>query len=315
MPEIIAEFCQNHLGDRSIMKRMINQAVSAGADFAKIQTLHSDSLSFRPRFEEGLKKNGGVEVIKRPYGPEYERLKAIDIDLDTHRWFIDECHRSGIKAMTTVFTRGVVDELARMDWDGIKVASYDCASFSLLRDLADRFERIFVSTGATYDDEIEKTARILENTDLTLLHCVTIYPTPLDQLHLNRMEYLRKFSTRVGFSDHSLVARDGIKASLAALYLGADVIERHFTVLEADQTKDGPISVDREQLKRIVQFAQSSTEEQRSIIEEHVPEFQVTLGECHRPLSAEELLNRDYYRGRFVTKAPDGTETSNWEEE
>ena len=315
MPEIIAEFCQNHLGDREIMKRMIDQAVSAGADFAKIQTIHSEDLSHRQRFEEGVMKNGKVEVIKRPFQPEYERLKAIDIDLDTHRWFIDQCHQSGIKALTTAFTRGVVDELGRMEWDGIKVASYDCASFPLLRDLAEKFDRIFVSTGATYDHEIERAAGILKEKDLTLLHCVTIYPTPLDQLHLKRMGFLRKYSSKVGFSDHSLVARDGIKASLAALHLGADVIERHFTVLEEDKTKDGPVSINQKQLENIVRFAHLSPNEQRAIIEDQLPEFTITLGESHRGLSKEELLNRDYYRGRFVTKAADGTEKSNWEED
>ena len=102
---------------------------------------------------------------------------------------------------------------------------------------------------------------------------------------------------------------------MAALYLGADVIERHFTVLQTDQTKDGPVSVNREQLENIVRFAHLGPNEQKSIIEQKVPEFDITLGESRRALSKEELLNRDYYRGRFVTKAADGSEISNWEEE
>ena len=314
MGNIIAELCQNHLGDRATMRKMIQAAADAGADYVKTQTIRAEFLTHRSRFDEGVVENGVTKVIKRPYQAEYERLRLLDIDMDDHRWFIEQCHEAGVKAMTTVFTRGVVDELAAMDWDAVKVASYDCASFPLLNDLKSRFKKLFVSTGATYDEEIEKAASILKGADFTFLHCVTIYPPPLDKLDLSRIDYLRKFSPVVGFSDHTLVSRDGIKAAAAALYYGAEVIERHFTILDADQTKDGPVSITPALLEELVGVARMGREELKEYIDAMVPEFETMIGSSQRELSAEELLNRDYYRGRFATKTSDEKTIFNWEE-
>ena len=314
MGTIIAELCQNHKGDRETMRKLIHAAAESGADYVKTQSIRAEFLAHRPRFDEGVVENGVIKVIKRPYQEEYDRLRLLDIDMEDHRWFINQCHEMGVKAMTTIFTRGVVDELATMEWDAIKVASYDCASFPLLRDLKSRFKKLFVSTGATYDKEIEKAAGILKGTDYTFLHCVTIYPTPLDKLDLSRIDYLRQFSPNVGFSDHTLVSRDGIKGAVAALYYGAEVIERHFTILEADQTKDGPVSITPALLKELVDYAQKNREELKEYVEESIPEYRSMLGNKQRKLSPEELLNRDYYRGRFTTKDPEGKHLYNWEE-
>ena len=313
MGTIIAELCQNHSGDRAVMRKMIRAAAEAGADYAKIQTIRAEFLSHRPRFDEGVVENGVTKVIKRPYQAEYERLQQMDIDMDDHRWFIGECRAAGIKSMTTAFTRGVVDELAAMDWDAVKVASYDCASFPLLCDLKSRFKKIFVSTGATYDEEIEQAADILQGSDFTFLHCVTIYPTPLDKLDLSRIDYLKEFSPGVGFSDHTLVSRDGIKAAAAALHYGAETIERHFTILGPNQTKDGPVSITPALLKELVGLSRMTREELKEYIDAKVPEYETMIGDSRRQLSTGELLNRDYYRGRFATKTPNGKTSYNWE--
>src|SRR5262249_6072407 len=222
MAIVIAECCQNHNGDKNILQEMIWSAAEAGADFAKVQFIYADDLVYRERFEQGLTEDNIVKVIKRPYKSEYERLKNLEIASDDHAWFIAECQRAKIKPLTTVFTRGGVRAAARLGLREIKLASYDCASYPLIKEVREQFAHLFVSTGATYDEEIAKTAEILNGTSFSFLHCVTIYPTPLDQLHLNRMDYLRQFTSSVGFSDHTLVERDGIKASAVALHLGAD---------------------------------------------------------------------------------------------
>ena len=175
-------------------------------------------------------------------------------------------------------------------------------------------KKIFISTGATFDEEIEKAASILKGTDFSFLHCITIYPTPLEKIYLSRMDYLKQFSPNVGFSDHALVSRDGIKASAAALYFGAEVIERHFTILGADNTKDGPVSITPNLLKELVSLSCITKEELYEYIKEKVPEYTTMLGSRQRELSSEELLNRDYYRGRFATKTTEGQTIYNWEE-
>ena len=185
------------------------------------------------------------------------------------------------------------------------MASYDCASYPLLRDLMKHSDHLYISTGATYDEEVEKAAQVLGQHSYTFLQCVTIYPTPLEALNLWRMEFLRQFTPRVGFSDHSLVARDGLKASLVALWLGADVVEHHFTLLPSDATKDGPVSINPEQLKTLVSFAHMPQEDLKRVVQEQVGDHRFMLGTARRKLSPPEELNRDYYRGRFASRVRD----------
>lgn len=313
MAHVIAECCQNHRGDRGLLKEMIWAAKEAGADYVKIQSMLADDLTFRERFETGLTENGITKVIRRPYQAEYTRLKPMDLDDDSHRWFIEECRTAGIKPLTTPFSRSRLPFLASLPWKEIKVASYDCASYPFIKELKGSFDHLFISTGATYDEEFRKTADILKGHSFTFLHCITIYPTPLNQLNLSRMDWLRQFTPSVGFSDHTLVARDGLKAPLAALAYGADVIERHFTILPADQTKDGPVSINPAQLKELVAFARLPLTDRQRIAEAEIHELPSMRGNAVRPLSHEELINRDYYRGRFASKK-NGKDVFNWEE-
>ncbi len=313
MRTIIAELCQNHNGDLALLKEMVWAAAEAGATYAKIQSMLADDLTCRARFEEGKWENGVQTVIKRPYQPEYDRLKPMDLDDDAHYLFAEECAKAGIKPLTTVFSRSRIPFVASLGWDAVKVASYDCASYPMIRELKEHFPHLYISTGSTFDHEIETTAGLLAGHSFTLLHCVTIYPTPLDELNLARLDYLKRLAPSVGFSDHSLVARDGIKASIAAMYYGADVIERHFTVLPADKTKDGPVSINPEQLAALVAFARMSNSELEDYVKREIPEYENMIGTKKRSLSHVENLNRDYYRGRFASKV-DGEVVYNWED-
>ncbi len=310
---IIAEFCQNHKGNLSLLKEMVWAAAEAGATYAKVQSMLADDLTFRERFEEGLWEGEKQVAIKRPYKPEYERLKPMDMTDEAHRFFGEACKKAGIKPMTTIFSRSRIPFVASLGWDAVKVASYDCASYPMLRELKEHFAYLFISTGATYDHEIEGAAKLLQGHAFSFLHAVTIYPTPLNEFHLARMEYLRQFTPSVGMSDHSLVSRDGIKAAMIALSLGADVIERHFTILPADATKDGPVSINPEQLKQLVDFSRLPLDERKAIVEREIPGYEQAIGLRTRPLSHTEELNRDYYRGRFASRVG-GEMVYNWEE-
>ena len=252
MTKIIAELCQNHNGDVNILKDMIWRAADSGASHVKIQTIFSEDLTFRERFEDGVTSNGIIKSIKRPYSHEFERLSKLDLGFDTHALFIDECSSAGVIPLTTVFNRSRLESIIELGFKEIKIASYDCASFPLINDLKNKFNHIYVSTGATHDSEIETTADILRDQNFSFLHCVTIYPTPVDKLNLNRIDYLRQFTDSVGFSDHTRPKQHGINPDIVALWKDADVIERHFTILDSSQTKDGPVSVNPEQLKNIV---------------------------------------------------------------
>ncbi len=314
-PVIIAEFCQNHNGRWELVERMVDAAAASGADYAKLQTIRSEELTHRPRFDTGaFYPDGRVKVIKRPYEPELKRLSALDLSLEQEAKFIELCKRAGIKSMTTVFTRAGARDVRDLGYDAIKIASYDCASYPLLRDVKQLGRPLFVSTGATFDEEIERAAAVLDGADYEFLHCVTIYPTPLEEVHLRRMEWLRRFTPRVGFSDHSKPSETGLWASKAALAFGASCIERHFTVLPPEATRDGPVSVNPEQLQELKAFAERPKEERLEILKREFPNWEMMLGDAHRPLSETELLNRDYYRGRFASKVG-GRVIYNWEED
>lgn len=313
-PIIIAECCQNHNGNIEILKKQIHEAAANGADYVKIQAIRSKEVTNRPRFDEGLvDEQGKTLVIKRPYLAEVERLSKLDLSLDDEAWFVEECWRAGIAPMTTAFTRTGAREIKDLGYEAIKIASYDCASYPLLHEVKKYWKTIFVSTGATYDHEIEKAAGILADVDLHLLHCVTIYPTPMDELNLKRMAFLRKFAKNVGYSDHSKVETTHLWASKIALALGATCIERHFTVLEKDETKDGPVSIKPHQLKELNEFAKLTRFEMMEIIKLEYPNWEETLGNSTRPLSHAEELNRDYFRGRFASLV-NGKHVFNWED-
>lgn len=311
--EFIAECCQNHNGDKEILKKMIHTASENGADYVKIQAIRSKDLSKRLRFEDGeVDSTGKIKVIKRPYNNELERLKKLDLSLEDESWFVEECKKAGVKSMTTLFTRNACDEISKMGYDAIKIASYDCASYPLLNDVKKITNKIFVSTGATFDDEIIKASKALAGSNYQFLHCVTIYPTPLEKLNLNRINYLKKFTNYVGYSDHSKPSETGLIASKIAIAMGSTCIERHYTVLKPDESRDGPVSINPQMLSELSHFSNLENDEQWDHINAIFPDWKITLGKENRDLSNEELLNRDYYRGRFVNKEKN-KEYFNWD--
>lgn len=312
---LIAEFCQNHNGDFDTLRRMIDAAAEGGATHGKIQTIFADDVSFRPEFETGeTAPDGRTLTIKRPCQAEMDRLRPLELSYEQHRKFGDACNSAGIAPLTTAFNLSTVPFIRELGWKAIKIASYDCGSLPLIQAVADNFSEVIVSTGATYDEEIAAAAAALNERkkSFSLLHCVTIYPTPLNEMNLARMEYLRQFTPSVGLSDHSLVARDGVKAALAAIHLGASVIERHFTILPPEASRDGKVSVTKEHLRQINDFAGLSKADQAQYLKENVPEFASMIGAARRELSHDELLNRAYYRGRFSNKIA-GRQIFNWE--
>ena len=318
MTQLIAEFCQNHNGNMDLLARMVEAAAKAGATHGKMQTIYADSLAYRPQFEEGVVVEGEIKSIKRPYAAEYQRLKGLEVSQEDTLKFVDLCRESGLVPMTTCFVRAHANDIAQAGFKTVKVASYDCASFPLLRELGTLFDEIVVSTGATFDDEVIHAAAILKDNSFAFLHCVTLYPTPLDQMHLRRVQWLRTLTSRVGFSDHSLVARDGLVASKAALALGADIIERHFTILGPAESRDGPVSITPVLMAELASFSALDTKERLQRMDAEHPGWRVMFGQQQRQLSDQELLNRDYYRGRFASPRPESMNGTrmifNWEE-
>jgi N,N'-diacetyllegionaminate synthase len=315
-PIIIAECCQSHNGSFDLLMRMLDTAAAAGADFVKIQSIRSNQVTHRERFDAGeTAADGTTKVIKRPFAAERDRLATLDLNLEQEARFVEACRRAGVKSMTTPFARSTVKEIAPLGFDGIKAASYDCGALPFLRDLVANWKTVVVSTGATTDEEIAAAAKLLRESgrETYLLHCVTIYPTPPKEMHLARLEFLRLQLDRVGLSCHPRTSELGIDPDKIALALGADCVERHYTVLGSTESRDGPVSITPAQLKELRAFADLPIEERRERVRREVPNWTDYLGSAVRPLSHAELLNRDYYRGRFASPV-DGGFVYNWEE-
>jgi len=320
MTKIIAELCQNHMGDIDLLKKMINECALAGAEYCKIQSIDSNELTFRERFELGsVDELGKIVTIKRPYFSEKNRLDKLNLAIEDQQLFVDECKRNNIKPLTTIFTKNQVNNYKKIDWghNTVKIASYDCASIPLLNDLIGAgVDNFIISTGATFNHEISKTCTFLNNMGVkySLLHCVTVYPTKIEDGHINRMTFLKKFSNNIGFSDHSSYEKDWLKLSLLSIIKDANYVERHFTSIDKVKTRDGKVSLNFDQLRELVCLTKEKKEHLLTVLNQKCTkeEIKKMLGEENRDLSNIELLNRDYYKGRFASKDKQGNYLFNW---
>ncbi len=315
--KLIAELCQNHNGKIKILEKQVKEAAKNGATHVKIQHIYANRLSFRSQFENGLKLNNKILTIKRGYKKEYNRLKKLELSDNEIKKFINLCNHFDVTPLTTCFTRQDIQKIFSLGFKEIKVASYDCASYEMIRELKNKFNHVYISTGATYNKEIIKTSKIFNKNNFSLLHCVTEYPTKLKSLNLNRIKFLNKYSKNIGYSDHTSVMEYGLLPTFYAIYLGAKIIERHFTVLDKTKTRDGIVSINSEELYEIYKFSRKNKIKQKKILDRYKSKLKIMSGKNNAKFSEIERLNREYYRGRFCSKINDHRgimEIYNWEE-
>lgn len=315
--KFIAELCQNHNGNSELVFQMLDEAIQAGATHVKLQHIYVENLTFRNEFENGGEDLvSGTQFISRPFRQEYNRLKKLELSLSVCEKFIEVCNKNNVIPMTTCFCTQHSNILRELGFNEIKVASYDCASPYLLKSLKEQdFQHIYVSTGATFDSEIKRCVEILKD-NFTLLHCVTRYPTPLNRLNLRRLDWLSRFSKEVGYSDHSETSSAKLFPIMAAIYEGAKVIEGHFTVLASNETKDGPVSINRKDIESIMSFASLDKNDQKLVLDDFPVDYEMALGSSSFRMSSEEYQNRLYYRGRFASIAEENgikRHVYNWE--
>lgn len=233
---IIAEACQNWNGDLEILRDMVSEAARCGAKFIKVQSFFAEDLA--PGWEG-----------------DFERLKRLELSWENHEKFVDWCKDAGIEPMTTVYAKNYLPKLRDLGFKWIKIASPQVGNTELLNQAKIMDFRIVVSTGGT---PIGALSWDVGQCDF-ILHCVSKYPHHLTESSMLRMiELQNKFpEARVGWSDHSDPRSPSwLKASALALYLGGQMIERHFTILPANQTKDGCVSINSTQLRELVSLSQ-----------------------------------------------------------
>lgn len=246
---IIAEAGVNHNGNYEMALKMIDEAKAAGADYVKFQTAKPELVisTFAPKAEYQKETTGNGES-------QLEMCKAIHLPLTDYKPLKEYCDKVGIGFMSTPFDLVSIDVLEPLDMDYYKIPSGEITNLPYLRAIAAKGRKVIISTGMSELPEIEEALQILENgglkrSDIIVLHCNTEYPTPMRDVNLRAMLDIRdRLGVAVGYSDHT----NGIEVPIAAVALGAEVIEKHFTL---DKTLPGPdhkASLEPQELKAMV---------------------------------------------------------------
>ena len=276
--KIIAEMCQNHNGDMDLLETMVVEAAKNGADICKIQTIEAKHLIYWKEFEDF-----------RPYEKEYERLKSLELSIDDEKKFVAICRQNKVEPMTTVFEHRGFKRFNDVGYKLMKISGYS-AQKVLPKIKEFNFEHLYISTSSMTYREIEWLTKHLKLNlpyrNYTLLNCTCVYPTPLEKLNLQNIEFYKKHFgfKNVGLSDHTNPHEDNLLSSKLAIYQGIDVLERHFTILGKDETRDGKVSITPDMLSELKRFSMLSPKEQYKEI---------------NALNETQKFNHHYYRNRF----------------
>lgn len=279
---IIAEAGVNHNGSLERAKEMALAAKKAGADIVKYQTAVPEQVvsRFAEKADYQKQQTGSEES-------QLEMIKKIHFGFEEHRRLKEYCDEIGIRYLSTPFDLDSIDFLATLDMPVWKIPSGEITNLPYLEKVAALKKPLILSTGMSMLSEIEDALAVLEENgceDVTLLHCNTEYPTPMEDVNLLAMRELEEqFALPVGFSDHTL----GIEADIAAAALGACVIEKHFTL---DKTLEGPdhqASLEPDELEAMVRAIRN---------------IEKALGTGEKHVTPSEAKNRPIARKSIVAK-------------
>ena len=211
---IVAELASNHGGDIDLACEMVRQCAEAGADTVKFQSFTVAHLA--------------------PTDPQYEWFHRSELSDAAHERLLRCCEDHRVRFLTTAFHEDRIPFLASLGLDTIKIGSGEAMKRALIDAVAAHPWRVYLSTGLATVQEIAYAVKVLGGR-LTLFHCVSQYPTPLDQVNLCRISWLReRFGVRVGYSDHTT----GLDACRAAMAVGAEVVEKHFSVFGGPRAQE-----------------------------------------------------------------------------
>lgn len=248
LPYIIAELSANHNGSLERALATITAAKQCGADAVKIQTYTADTMTIECDLPDFMVKGGLWDGYKL-----YDLYKEAQTPYEWHKPLFEHAKKEGITLFSTPFDETAVDLLESLDTPAYKIASFELTDLPLIEYVARTGKPMILSTGMATEHEIEEavtTARDSGCKELILLHCISSYPAPIEQAHLRQISALAKrFKLPVGLSDHT----QGTTASVAAVAIGACVIEKHFTLNRADKGPDCEFSLEPSELKRLCQ--------------------------------------------------------------
>lgn len=266
---IIAEAGVNHNGDIKLARKLIDAAIEAGADAVKFQTFEAEELVTTSAEKAGYQKQttGADET-------QLEMLKKLELPARDFKSLSDYARKKGTIFLSTPFDKGSADLLDRLGAPAFKIGSGEITNFPLLKHIAGKHKPVILSTGMSTLDEVSEAVEVLlkeGSGEIALLHCVSCYPARIGDTNLKAMDTLKRtFNLPVGFSDHTT----GMTAALGAVALGANIIEKHFTLNKDLPGPDHRASLEPAELKEMV---------------EAIREIESALGDgIKRPVKGEE---------------------------
>jgi N,N'-diacetyllegionaminate synthase len=280
---VIAEIGVNHNGDVDVAKQLISAARDAGADYAKFQTFSADDL---------VTADAGVAAYQQPAargGTQQDMLRGLELTHDDFRKLKAFSESLGIRFLTTAHDFNSLDFVLSLDLDFIKIPSGDLTNLPLLERVAGEATKIILSTGMGSFDEVAEAINVLEQTGfqremVTVLQCTTNYPAPLEEANLRAMVSMgERLAVGIGYSDHT----DGNDASIAAVALGAHIIEKHLTL---DKSMPGP------------DHAASANPSEFSAMVRSIRAVETALGSDVKAPGPTEAPNRDIVRKSLVAQ-------------
>ena len=246
---IIAEAGVNHNGEIELAKKLIEGAAMAGADLVKFQTFSAEKIVTRNAPKAGYQLD-----FSNTSESQFEMLQKLELGKGVLEKLIQHAEKCGIKLFSTGFDAESVYMLVELGQEILKIPSGEITNLPLLQHIGKKNMRVILSTGMSDLNEVGNAIKILENAGtarekITILHCTSSYPAPIEDINLMAMHSMRDaFKVTTGYSDHSA----GIEVAIAAVALGAKVIEKHFTLDKSLPGPDHKASLDPDELKELV---------------------------------------------------------------
>ena len=279
---IIAEAGVNHNGSVDLAKKLIDVASISGADAVKFQTFKAENLVSKNAQKSDYQKKT-TSIVES----QFDMLKKLELDMEIHKELITYCKEKDIMFLSTPFDHESIDLLSGLKMEIFKIPSGEITNLPYLRHIGSLGKRVILSTGMSNIGEVGEALNILTDAgtakeNITVLHANTMYPTPMKDVNLNAMLTMQKeFGVTIGYSDHTL----GIEVDIAAVAMGASVIEKHFTL---DKTMEGPdhkASLEPKELKAMV---------------DAIRNIENALGSCEKRASPSESDNINIVRKSII---------------
>ena len=286
---IIAEAGVNHNGDINMAKKLIDIAANAGADLVKFQTFSADRL-----VTQGAAKADYQLLATNNTESQHGMLRKLELTEAMHHELIAHCESQNIGFFSTGFDVESINLLVGLGQELFKIPSGEITNFPYLRHIGKLDKTVILSTGMSNIDEIEAAINVLEESGthrskVTVLHCTTAYPVPMTDVNLRAMQSIQnKFNVAVGYSDHTL----GIEIPIAAVALGATIIEKHFTTDRSLPGPDHKASLEPTELKAMI---------------DGIRNIEKALGDGVKRLMPSEITNLPIARKSIVASRPINT--------